>query len=204
MLSRAGRDARQPPQSGAPHQVQQHCFGVVVGVVGGGDHGAVQLTGRLLKEIVPHLPGGLLDALAGPGSLSGHVPPAHGQLRSRQGLGHAQGAGVPVGAAALGHELPDELFVPVGFRPPQAVVVVGGGHLDVQPAPQPVQKVHQAYGVRPPGQGAQHTGPRGQHPVFCDQLLCRLQHNTPPFIAAKPAVLGFAGACQFVYVCGIA
>ena len=82
-------DTRQAPQAGAPHQMQEHRFGIVVRVVGGGNHRTVQLSGGPLKKIVSHLPGGFLNALAGPGRLCGHVPPADDQLHTGQGLGYA-------------------------------------------------------------------------------------------------------------------
>ena len=51
-------DAAEALQAGAPYNMHQHCFGIVVCCVGGGD-----LAGKTAKESIPGIPGGGFQAL---------------------------------------------------------------------------------------------------------------------------------------------
>ncbi len=68
-----GEDAPQPPQAGAPGQVEQDGLHVVAGGVGGGDEVGPRLPGGLAEESIAHIPGGFLDARAPQAGLTGHV-----------------------------------------------------------------------------------------------------------------------------------
>ena len=105
----AGRDAGQPMQPGAPHQMEQQGLQIVVGVMGGGDARTVQSLGALAEKIIAQLPGGLLHTQAAALSLRVHISLAHHEKDVAR-------------CAPLGHKG----RVPVGFRAPQVVVEVGG------------------------------------------------------------------------------
>ena len=164
-ISPPGGDARHALESGPPDKVEQQGLGVVVGGVGGGDAVAAQALGSLAQEGVPHVTGGLLQPPALPGGLTGHVAPAHRQLHGGQGVFPFR-PGNALGAAPSGRKVPDKGLVPVGLRPPEAVVVVGGNQVEAQDVPQQPQPVEQVHRVRPPGHGAQHPAPPGEHVVF--------------------------------------
>ncbi len=137
------RNAAQPPQAGAPQQVEQDGLRVVVPVVGGGDALRPQPVRGLLQKGVPQLPGGVLHP--SPGGVGAHVPAS----------GHK-------GHAVAGAPVPDELLVPVRRRP-QPVVEVGGGQRHPCPRRQAEEDMEQGHGVPPAGDGAQHRPLRREH-----------------------------------------
>ena len=99
--------------------------------------------------------------------------------------------------APLGHKG----GVPVGFRPPQAVVVVGGAHPEAPLLCQGGEQVEQAHGVRPAGHGAQHRAPPGQHIVFSCQGFDGFNHSSPSqrpasMPALQPRRISAAGGNQ--------
>ena len=144
-------DAGEAGKAAAPEQVQEHRFGVVAGVVGGGDAAASQPEGLLGEEAVAQGPGGLLQAQLAAFGLGPHVPPAHGE-----------------GDAPPGADVTDEGLVPDALFATELVVIVGGGHGDV---PSPGEGVEQAHGVGPAGDGAEDFGAGGEHMVLPDELL---------------------------------
>ncbi len=147
-----------PWQPGAPGQTEQKGLGVVVGIVGGGDDRRARFRRGFLQKGVPQFPGGLFNALPPAGGLGGDV-------------GLPQMEGDP----CLGAPAPDKGGVPLGFRPPQPVVEVGGVEGDALPAGEPVE---QAHGIRPAGDGAEHRSAGGQHGVFCCELDGFFQHGS--------------------------
>ena len=101
-----GSDASQALQPRAPHQVQQHGFGVVISGVGGGD-GAIQGG----KIGIPGLPGSGLQAF-----FSGHhITVTHKQRNIE-----------------LMTKRADEGFIPVRFFAPEVVVKMSSGQFHAQ------------------------------------------------------------------------
>ena len=129
--------------------MEQEGLGVVVGIVGRGDPVRSQAAGGLAEEGVPHLAGGFLHTLAQPGGPGRHVAGACIKL-------HA------VFPAPVSYKR----LVPIGLRPPQAMVIVGRGDRKAPLGPQPGGQVKQAHGVRPAGDGAEHRPAGGEHVVF--------------------------------------
>jgi len=92
-------------QAGAPDQVHQHRFGIVIGGVGGGD-----FAGKGTEKRIPCLPGGGFQSLfAGDDGAGPHME----------------------GNAVATAEILDELLVPVRFCSPEMVVEMGGGQPQV-------------------------------------------------------------------------
>ena len=127
----------------------------------------------MAEKGVAHIPGGLLDALPPEAGLTGHVSRAGVQPDGGDGLSSGQ----PVLPAAQGGELLHKPLVPVRFRPPQLVVVVGGGQGEVQLVAEAVEDMEHGDGVRSAGYGAQHRGPRGDQVLLPDEALYLSQHS---------------------------
>ena len=155
-----GADAGEPLEAAPPDEVEEHSLHVVVGGVGGGDAAGPHRFGGPLQKVIAQGPGGLLDAGAPAPGLGGHVPLPH----------HTGDLPVPA-------QVPDEGGVPVGLRPPEPVVEVGGGEgkaLLLRPAPEPVEEAHR---VGPAGDGAEDVAPGGEHGVFPCEGLGLVQHG---------------------------
>ena len=145
-------DAPQSLQPGAPEQVHEHGFGVVIGGVGSGD-----FSREGAQKRVSCLPGGGLQPLL-PGT---HLSAPNGE-----------------GNAVAGAEIPNEGLVGVGLRPPEMVVKMGGGQVYLQFFPQQVHSKQQRHGIRPAGDGADHRFPRRcQLPEGGRELI---QHASTP------------------------
>ena len=132
----------QSPQAAAPGQVEQHGFGVVVGIVGGGDHVSAHLLRRFLQKGIAHFPGGFLNAGTALCGLSGHIAAARHK-------GHTGTAGLQEGA--------HKVLVPAGFLSTQPVVIVGGGQGEAEFLPQLGQPMEQTHGIGSAGHGAQNV-----------------------------------------------
>ena len=141
--------------------------------MGGGDPAGARLLRGLAEKGVAHIPGGLLNARPPDAGLGGHIPGAYVQGDG----GPYSPVTPPVPAAAQLDELLHKPLVPVGLRPPQPVVVVGGGQGEVQPVPQAAENVEHGHRVRPAGHGAQHRGPRGNQVLLPDKALYLSQHS---------------------------
>ena len=128
-----GGDTGQTTQTAAPNEVEQDGLRVVIGVVGGGDHIRVHLTGRLTQKGVAHLPGGLLQPCLAPGGLPGHIAGADDQRH--------------IGTAA-GDKGTHKLLIPGRLRAAQIVVVVCGHQSEGVLGAQGVEPVEQTHGVR--------------------------------------------------------
>lgn len=142
----------QAPEPAAPDQVEQHRFGVVPGMVGGGDSVRTGLFRRILQKGVAQLTGGLLDAGTRRGGLGRHVSPA----------------GV-AGDFILRAPVPDKPFLRLRLGA-ELVVEVGGGHGDVQGRLEGQQGVEQAHGVRTAGDRCEYPAPRREHVPGSGQL----------------------------------
>ena len=119
--------------------MHEHRFGVVVGGVGGGD-----FPGETAQKRVSGLPGGGLQAL---------LP------RLNPGAPHRKGDVIP------GAEIPDEGLVPIGFRPPEMVIEMGGGERHPQFFPEQIHPKQQRHRIRAPGDGADHPVSRLDQPI---------------------------------------
>ncbi len=162
-----GGDAPQAPQAGPPGQMEEDGFHIVIGGVGGGDEAGPRFRRRTAEKGVAHVPGSLLNAPPLDAGLSGHVAGVH--VQGDGGEHAAVGQAVP--PAAQVDKLVHKGGVPVGLLPPQLMVVVGGGQLEVQLGPQAVQDVEHGNGVRPPGHGAQHLGPGGDQVLLPNKVF---------------------------------
>ena len=162
-----GQDASQPPQTGAPGHVEENGLHIVAGGVGGGNQVRPRLPRRLTQKRVAHIPGGLLNAGSLEAGLGGHVAGA----RIERDGGEYTSVGQTALPAAQFCELLHKPLVPVGLRPPEPVVVVGGGQGKIQPGAQPVQSVEHSHRVRSAGHGAQHPGAGGDQVLFPDKLF---------------------------------
>ena len=80
-------------------------------------------------------------------------------------------------AAAQLDKLLHKALVPVGLRPPEPVVVVGGGQAEAELFPQAVEDVKHGHRVRPAGHGAQHRSPRGDQVLLPDKAFYLSQHS---------------------------
>ena len=128
--------------------MQEHRLRVVLPVVGGGDAVRAQVLRRLLQKAVAELPGRVLHAPPGLPGKGGHVPAP------------AEEGDAPPGAPGA-----DKGLVPVRCGA-EAVVEVGGGHLEPLLRPEDAQQVEQGHGIPPPGDGAEHRPPLGEHIVL--------------------------------------
>ena len=125
--------------------MEQDGLHIVAGGVGGGDEAGPRLPGGLAEEGVAHIPGGLLNAGAPQAGLTGHIARA-----GVKGDGGEDGpVPLPVPAAAQLDKLLHKALVPVGLRPPEPVVVVGGGQAEAELFPQAVEDVEHGHRVRP-------------------------------------------------------
>ena len=149
-----GADAPQSFQPRAPQQVHQHGFGVVVRRVRRGN-----LAGERAQKGVSGLPGGGFQPL-----FAGlHLRPAHFQRD-----------------AVTGAEAADEVFVLVGFFPPQVMVKMGSAQSNAQLVFQQVHSKQQRNGIRPAGHGTGNTV-AGENHFFLPQRGAELiQHVSTP------------------------
>ena len=147
--------------------MEEDGFRVVAGGVSGGDQAGAGLPGCVPQKGVAHLPGSLLDAASPQAGLGGYVARACVQRDGRQ----TGPVGPAVRPAAQLDKLLHKPLVPIGFRPSQPVVVVGGGQGEVHPVPQPVEHVEHCDGVRAPGYGAQHRGAAGNQVLLPDEAF---------------------------------
>ena len=154
-----GADTSEALEAAAPDEVEEHGLHVVVGVVGGGDEASPQLFRRLFQKVIAQGPGGLLDTGPTALGLSGDISGAH----------HA------------GHlPLPAQLFhkggVPVGLRPPETVIEMGGGEGKTLLRRLALEPVEEAHRVGAAGDGTEDMVPRGEHGVFPCEGLSLVQH----------------------------
>ena len=104
-----GRDTAETAQAAAAREVHEDRFGVVVGVMGGGDPVAAEDVGRPLQKGVAQLSGRRLDAEALLRRAGRHIAVPH-----------------RAGDAALAAEGHHKACVREGFLPAKAVLKVGG------------------------------------------------------------------------------
>ena len=86
--------------------MHQHRFRIVIGGVGGGD-----FSGQAPQKCVSGIPGGGFQALFS---------------RDDGAVAHGQGDVVAIA------EIPDEVFIPLGFLTPEVMVEMGSRQLNVQ------------------------------------------------------------------------
>ena len=105
----ATQDA-QPVEAGAAEEAHDHCLGLVVAVVTGGDGGEVTGSAGLLEEVMAQFAGGVLEATT---ALAGQAT----------GISRANGEG----NVEAGAEIRAEVLVAVAAGAAEIVVEVGGG-----------------------------------------------------------------------------
>jgi hypothetical protein len=85
--------------------MQQHCLGVVIGIVSGGDPPGPRLLAHLLQECIAEFPGCFFDALPLFLRLASHITPTGSKVQ-----------------AEFPGKRTYKMFVSVGFPAPQLVV----------------------------------------------------------------------------------
>ena len=149
-------DAAQPGGAAAAGEVEEQGLGQIVQRVGRDDRFAAEGVRRAFEEIVAQRAPRLLEPEAVRRGVGGHV----GMLR------HIGDAVFPAEALHKGGVAP-------GFRAPDAVLEMGGGHIEALRD----EQMQQAHGVGPAGDG-------GEQPFARDQLTVQLNTRHR---AASPA-----------------
>ena len=109
------RDTGKSGASRAADQVQKQGLGIVVGIVGGGDHVAVQALRFPVQKGIAQRPGGFLQAQAILFGTGRNVSVLH-----------------RTGNVVFLTPIPNKGGVPKGFLPPDAVLVMGGKNREVR------------------------------------------------------------------------
>ena len=141
-------------QAGAPDQVHQHGFGIVIGGVGGGN-----FTGEGIEIGIPGIPG------------SGFQP-----FFSGGNVGRAYVKGNSVAGA----EIPDKLFIDIRLFRLQMVIEMDCGKIQI---PFFLQKIHgpqQSDGIGAAGNGTDDALTPGNQIVLLNETAKLTQHASTP------------------------
>ena len=154
----AWRDARQAVNAGPAEEVQEHRFGIVIGMMGGRDVREPQRVPAVRKEIVPGSPCGVLNRAFFRFGKRRHIGVSGNERKSE-----------PQGGFT------DEGAVAVGFSSAEMMIEVCDSQSTAETGLQFYERIEEHHGIDPAAHGEKHRIARLDEAGLADKRLKRVQ-----------------------------